>query len=45
MSIEKDKNSTRVFVAHRPETISVADRIYNLKDKAFTEFEVVSIAC
>ncbi|WP_443255998.1 peptidase domain-containing ABC transporter [Xenorhabdus sp. IM139775] len=41
----KQMSITRVFVAHRPETISVADRIYNLKDKAFTEFEVVNIAC
>ncbi|WP_426578251.1 peptidase domain-containing ABC transporter [Xenorhabdus stockiae] len=29
---------TRIFVAHRPETIAAADRIYNLKDKTFTEF-------
>ncbi len=27
---------TRVFVAHRPEMIAVADRVYNLRDKTFT---------
>ncbi len=26
---------TRVFVAHRPEMIAVADRVYNLRDKTF----------
>ncbi|MBL0612461.1 peptidase domain-containing ABC transporter [Aeromonas jandaei] len=31
----KQMNITRVFVAHRPEMIAVADRVYNLKDKKF----------
>ncbi|MDC9606359.1 peptidase domain-containing ABC transporter [Xenorhabdus griffiniae] len=35
----KQMSITRIFVAHRPETIAVADRIYNLKDKAFIKFE------
>ncbi|CCG86729.1 putative toxin transporter [Erwinia piriflorinigrans CFBP 5888] len=26
---------TRIFVAHRPEMIAVADRVYNLKEKTF----------
>lgn len=29
---------TRVFVAHRPEMIAVADRIYNLSDKTFVAY-------
>lgn len=31
----KCMNITRVFVAHRPEMIAVADRVYNLQDKIF----------
>ncbi|MBC8946819.1 MULTISPECIES: peptidase domain-containing ABC transporter [Xenorhabdus] len=38
----KQMSITRIFVAHRPETIAVADRIYNLKNKAFTRFDISS---
>ncbi len=39
----KQMSITRVFVAHRTETIAVADRVYNLRDKAFMGFEIANI--
>ncbi|HDZ8914819.1 TPA: peptidase domain-containing ABC transporter [Aeromonas hydrophila] len=33
----KEMDITRVFVAHRPEMIAVADRVYNLNERSFVK--------